>query len=127
MPLNVELVKQWIEALESGKYKKGNLQLRRGDCFCAVGVLCDVIDPKLWVRAYNSIIITSDEPNPDNLIEYSWNYNTCTTPELAKKKIGLTVDDFNNIMKLSDLNNDFSPVVNKLNEFLGVHEAKSLI
>lgn len=48
-----EEVKQaWIEALESGKYRKNVGSLRRtgaqGECFCALGVLCDISGLGVW-------------------------------------------------------------------------------
>jgi hypothetical protein len=39
---------QWIKALRSRKYKQGKQFLRKGDYFCALGVLCD-----LYLKAYN--------------------------------------------------------------------------
>lgn len=46
--MNPELKAKWVAALRSGNYKQGHTQLRRGNCFCALGVLCDVIDPNAW-------------------------------------------------------------------------------
>jgi len=41
--MNKELVRQWVEALRSGKYKQGRLSLRDiNDKFCCLGVLCDI-------------------------------------------------------------------------------------
>lgn len=37
-----------INALRSGTYKQTAGWLRRGDAFCAEGVVCDVIDPTKW-------------------------------------------------------------------------------
>ena len=51
-----EEVKQaWIEALESGRYKQGEDVLRRvteedGECFCALGVLCDISGRGEWME-----------------------------------------------------------------------------
>lgn len=32
----------WVTALESGEYERTMGDLRKGDCFCALGVLCDL-------------------------------------------------------------------------------------
>jgi hypothetical protein len=40
--MNKRIKKLWIEALTSGKYKQGKGQLRDGDKFCCLGVLCDL-------------------------------------------------------------------------------------
>jgi len=37
-----------IAALRSGRYKKAGGSLRSGDCFCVLGVACDVYDPEKW-------------------------------------------------------------------------------
>lgn len=34
--------KLWVEALRSGKYRKTVSTLRENDCFCVLGVACDV-------------------------------------------------------------------------------------
>jgi hypothetical protein len=41
---------RWIKALRSGEYKQGFGHLRKGDCFCANGVLADIVDPKGWSK-----------------------------------------------------------------------------
>lgn len=38
--------KKWVKALRSGKYKQAEGQLRDGDRFCCLGVLCDVLGMK---------------------------------------------------------------------------------
>ena len=35
-------IKKWLEALESGEYKKGKGQLKNRDRYCCLGVACDV-------------------------------------------------------------------------------------
>jgi hypothetical protein len=46
--MNSEVKQKWLEALRSGKYKQGRRQLRKGDSFCCLGVLCDVVDNSKW-------------------------------------------------------------------------------
>jgi hypothetical protein len=36
------IARKWAQALESGEYKQGMGQLRKGDKFCALGVLCNL-------------------------------------------------------------------------------------
>lgn len=40
--MNPEIKKQWIENLRSGEYKQGKGYLHKFECFCAIGVLCDM-------------------------------------------------------------------------------------
>jgi hypothetical protein len=37
-----------VDALRSGKYKQGNRRLRDGDCFCCLGVACDISGLSEW-------------------------------------------------------------------------------
>lgn len=37
-----ELKENWLSALKSGKYIQGAGQLRKGNSFCCLGVLCDI-------------------------------------------------------------------------------------
>lgn len=46
---NVKLIRKWVRALRSGKYKQGRGALRPvADQFCCLGVLCDVVAPNGW-------------------------------------------------------------------------------
>lgn len=40
--MNQEIKQKWVEALRSGMYTQGKGQLREGDAFCCLGVLCDI-------------------------------------------------------------------------------------
>lgn len=47
--MKTELKQKWLDALRSGKYKQGKGLLRdRNDCFCCLGVLCDVAGMR-WI------------------------------------------------------------------------------
>lgn len=46
--INKKLVRQWVDALRSGKYKQGRSALRNVDNeFCCLGVLCDICKHRL--------------------------------------------------------------------------------
>lgn len=40
--MNTEIKRKWISALMGGEYKQTKGTLRRDNCFCAYGVLCDL-------------------------------------------------------------------------------------
>jgi|LakMenEpi03Aug12_release.lakeMendotaPanAssembly.Ray.scaffolds.fasta_scaffold845043_2 hypothetical protein len=40
--MNQQIKQQWIEALRSGEYSQAQEELRVGDSFCCLGVLCDL-------------------------------------------------------------------------------------
>ncbi len=46
--MNPELKAKWIEALESDRYKQCRGKLRIGNCYCGLGVLCDVSEAGVW-------------------------------------------------------------------------------
>jgi len=48
--MNAEFKAKWVEALRSGRYLQGHQRLRRGDTYCCLGVLCDLIDPARWEK-----------------------------------------------------------------------------
>lgn len=50
--MNTEMKAKWVEALRSGKYTQGKGSLHPGNCFCCLGVLCDLIDPTKWSADY---------------------------------------------------------------------------
>jgi hypothetical protein len=52
--MDATLKAKWLEALRSGKYAQTSGQLRLGNCFCCLGVLCDIFNPKGWDTPKNS-------------------------------------------------------------------------
>jgi hypothetical protein len=48
--MDAEIKTKWVEALRSGKYAQGRNRLRRGDTFCCLGVLCDLVGGGGWER-----------------------------------------------------------------------------
>jgi len=44
MKFTQEVKDKWVNALESGVYKKGTGRLKRGDKYCCIGVLIDIMD-----------------------------------------------------------------------------------
>lgn len=82
-----EHVKQaWINALRSGEYRQGRSRLakrtKKGNFkFCCLGVLCDVVGVK-------------GEPNQiTDEIEFGFDGETMTLPDLVWKGLGLTDPD----------------------------------
>lgn len=45
--MNKTIKKKWLTALRSGKYKQAYGQLKLGDCYCCLGVLCVVAGIKI--------------------------------------------------------------------------------
>ena len=47
MMMDPELKQKWIDALRSGKYQQARSQLRSGEGFCCLGVLCDITNTEI--------------------------------------------------------------------------------
>ena len=69
---------QWVEALRSGEYQQGRNQLRKGDEFCCLGVLCD-----LAVKAGVGLNV---EEGPE---DYLYDGETGSLPRAVREWAGL--------------------------------------
>ena len=49
-----EAQERWLQALESGNYKRGTGVLRNNDKFCCLGVACDVSKVGEWEEPQNT-------------------------------------------------------------------------
>lgn len=45
-----DLLRRWVDALRSGKYKQARGRLKTDDGYCCLGVLCDVSGSGTWAR-----------------------------------------------------------------------------
>lgn len=72
--MDAEWKRKWVEVLRSGKYKQGLGRLRTVDnCYCCLGVLCDLIDPTGW-EGYG---------------DYKWRESKDDVPEKTADEISL--------------------------------------
>lgn len=62
--MNDGLKAKWVEALRSGKYRRGNSYLRSDAGWTCLGVLCDVLDSSKWERHGDGV-----------LVDYFWKYD----------------------------------------------------
>jgi len=108
--MDAELKAKWLDALRSGKYDQTTGQLRLGSCFCCLGVLCDVVDPKGW-----------DDDNQewhDATAEEDGNYYGSTReiselPDRFRSRIGMTIEDQQCLVNMNDVERKtFSQIAN---------------
>ncbi len=110
--MNKEVKDKWIEALESGKYKQGQENLRKGDKYCCLGVLCDIIDTSKWY-SYDF----------EGLYEYTYNnveasYGT-TLPYNLRIKLEITPEQQSELIQLNDAEDyDFPAIADWIKENL---------
>jgi hypothetical protein len=86
---------QWVKRLKSGKYKKARRFYRENDeCYCATGLLLDILDPDGWYR-----------------VGRMWQHRITLYEGLGENdklngdffpKTGLTWEDYYNITNLND-------------------------
>mgnify|MGYP001565590633 CR=1 FL=1 len=82
--MNKKVKKLWVKALRSGKYKQGIGNLRCGDEFCCLGVLCD-LHRKLVRKKSVDIWGVSCSAHG-----YSYYNEDCSLPKLVTEWAGLT-------------------------------------
>lgn len=108
--MNSEIKTKWIETLLSGKYKQGTGALRkadegRGDTFCCLGVLCDIMDPENWEARYEGYAMyhkgRSAAPHTDFLV-------------LAD----LEENDVDSLMDMNDVGNSFAIIAEVIKDTL---------
>lgn len=89
--LNKYVKKKWIDALRSGKYTKTTHEMRvqrnGKSCFCALGVLCDVIDSKRW-EVHSGY--------------YRWGNSWAIIPGRTRNAIHITEKECLSILNLND-------------------------
>jgi hypothetical protein len=55
-----ELLRKWVDALESGRYEQAHTALRVDNGYCCLGVLCDLAGEGRWVPPTEDEIIKKD-------------------------------------------------------------------
>ena len=79
----VEIFDEYVAALRSGEYIQNKSHLRETidgrDCFCAIGVLGDVIEPGLWQREYLYGAIVWDHQTAYKIAEDNFGRDICNS------------------------------------------------
>lgn len=101
-----ELLKTWVEALRSGKYKQGRNQLRHGNSFCCLGVFCDIVNPEGWVE-------------DENVSGYFfWKYkkgkNNSYIPCNLMKELGILDKNTGMLANMNDAGKTFEEIADKI-------------
>jgi len=95
--VNAELKAKWLEALRSGKYDQISGQLRVGNCFCCLGVLCDIANPKGWDdEEWNDVV--GEEDGED----YGVTRCVSELPDRFRSRIGMTFEHQERLVRMND-------------------------
>lgn len=96
--MNREIKREWIEALESGRYKQGIGYLEDDGKFCCLGVLCKT----LRISTRDNRRIGSDGINSDATLEY--------LSDAVLDRVGLTHEQQEDLSVLNDNGDDFRDI-----------------
>lgn len=100
---------KWLEGLKSGKYTHYKSSLRSNDdCFCALGVLCDIVDPNGWSK------------NDGRTGEVHWSHQmryAFPTQDLLDDA-GISPSQTTMIIQLNEKNNGFEEVIKYVEKHL---------
>jgi hypothetical protein len=86
---------KWIAALESGKYKQANGQLRdnwSGDAYCCLGVLCK-ISPEFGKFDHEAFMVKK---------KLGGGLESFSPPSLVNKSVGLSKSTINTVIRMND-------------------------
>lgn len=110
--IDVELQRRWIEGLRSGRYAQGRGALRKIDCYCCLGVACDVADPAGW----------DSVPSPEFCSHWG---RTATVSAELRSRLGLggSIDQFD-LMRMNDgEGKTFAEIADHLERLFGLSPA----
>ena len=105
---DTELMRQWVDALRSGKYRQTRGWLRKDDGFCCLGVLCDISGVGEWEQRGDVGV---------------WNYDTedeslkGVLPDVLTNTIGISLGEQNKLASMNDrLGYSFGSIADKIEE-----------
>ena len=98
--MNQYVKQKWITALRSGEYKQAGGRLRKGDCYCCLGVLTDLYDKDIqndhhgWYEedghyGYASDGVTVEATLPRSVMK--WADLTECSPTVLEERMGQPV------------------------------------
>ena len=102
--MNEDLRQLWIDALSSGKYKKGIGYLRLKDKYCCLGVAADKFGDKEWVLGLEGAYRYGPKPFDP---KYYLNSDLLD-------KLGLSEEDQARLASLNDDCKTFGPIILEL-------------
>jgi hypothetical protein len=105
--MDAEIKTKWVEALRSGNYKQTKAGLRKGDNFCCLGVLCDVVSPEGWTDKVNNLGYTD--------FVFEGRHNDCELPAPLREKLDLSG---NQTMDLIQLNDTYSKPFTEIADYI---------
>jgi len=109
--MSKEVIKNWVATLRSGEYRQGKEYLRhidlvgneKPDCFCCLGVLCDMYDSQAWgVSRFATVYSYDGDPNNSPAMDIP--------PQSVLDWAGIDDDDATVLAGMNDEGMDFSDI-----------------
>ena len=123
--MNNDVLKDWVEALRSDKYRQGKNFLNvNNEKFCCFGVLCEIGKNKVVVekKAIGDIINEDDEGNTIRIPLIGYDGYTCDLPNSIAELVGFDRrcrDVQRRLVHMNDDNNNsFSEIADYIEEHL---------
>lgn len=91
--MNTKLFQEWLIALRSDQYEQGSGRLRRGDTYCCLGVLCDIVDPEGWKAGIDEGMEATTRPYGDAGATQFLPYEVLELIGLADQEPMVTIDE----------------------------------
>jgi hypothetical protein len=92
--MDADVKAKWVAALRSGNYKQIKAGLRKGDNFCCLGVLCDIVNPDGWTDKVNALGYRD--------FQFVGDHNDCELPATLRVKVGIPVGMILPLISMND-------------------------
>jgi hypothetical protein len=113
--MDKELKEKWLKALRGQgdkTYNQGKSFLRYGDCYCCLGVLCDIINPEGWVKEQGG-----------DLFRY---YNACAILPVEVRMISkIEIGEAPKLADMNDEGKDFITIAQHIEENINGDEPQA--
>ena len=96
----MSVMQRWIARLRDPESKQCIFRLRKGDCFCATGLLADVIDPNGWYLL----------ALPDHFGDFSWHSHISGLSRHYLKKNNIAESDYHLAIFANDRGASFAEI-----------------
>lgn len=119
--MDKELKAKWLAALRGGKYKQGKGFLRTGDdCFCCLGVLCDLVHPEGWgeTKKMTACVGTKSIEAPAVRFNWSEDYDFHSLPWHLRDEINMPGEEVGEVMQMNDNGKTFSQIADYIEKKL---------
>lgn len=115
--MNKALVRRWITALRSGKYKQAQRRMRRETGYCCMGVAGDLLTQYQRPRARWRRSVIGEW---SLIFQRTGKEDSYELPIRELPQFGLTPDDQSILVGMNDTGEDFDTIADRIEKITGV-------